>query len=354
MHAIGKLAALLCLAAVGTLACACRVPGLESGDSLSILSYNTQTLFDDEYQGSEFSEYIPSDDGWNTVAYHQRLRNLARVIRESCAGGPDVVVLQEVENAGVVEDLVGYFLSDAGYRYAAGAFADGAAFGQAVLSRYELSGQRSVSAGEKDGILLRPSLEIRVDVGEGKYVQLFAVHWKSKLGDAEQTERYRRLQAHSIARRIADSDTADRAGVLIAGDFNESPMEFTEAADREYVTALAPREFLADWRLADDGLELEPLVLSDYALGTDADGLYRLWALAGEGAGSYCYQGEWEQIDNMFVDRALARGEVLKLLDFHVVTNSYLLDSDGEPRAYQRGRGYGYSDHLPILLELRR
>jgi hypothetical protein len=48
---------LLPLSLVYLFSCSCQNPSLKRDEVLRILSYNVQTLFDDELQGSEFPEY---------------------------------------------------------------------------------------------------------------------------------------------------------------------------------------------------------------------------------------------------------------------------------------------------------
>jgi endonuclease/exonuclease/phosphatase family metal-dependent hydrolase len=351
-------AALSLLVAFALVSCSCANPALAGGDGISILSYNVQTLFDDELQGSEFPEFRPEPGGWNTVAYQGRLRNLARVIRECRIGGPDLIAFQEVENASVLDDLVRFFLRDMGYRYRAFVSLPGNAFGQGVISRLPLSRVRSIGAGDGSA-RLRPALELRVGLTResgSDELLLYVVHWKSKR-DAEEEggELLRRLQAHSLALRLSElcRDEPDIPAVIV-GDFNESPGDFAGADG--FRTALVPAGALDDWSAISDSRPLMPLVLGRPAceLPPMSPGpvLRQFWDLEPAGAGgSYVYSGGWERIDNMLLTGPMLR--TFAGFEARVVSPSFLLDSDGEPRGYRRGSAYGFSDHLPLLLEIR-
>jgi endonuclease/exonuclease/phosphatase family metal-dependent hydrolase len=351
---------LLPLSLIYLFSCSCQNPSLKRDEVLRILSYNVQTLFDDELQGSEFPEYRPDPEGWNSAAYHGRLRNLARVIRECCPGGPDLVVLQEVEGPSVVRDLVRYFLRGMGYRFQACGRSEGFAFGQAVLSRYPILQARTLSACAGDSGL-RPALELHIRTGMpgSSDIILFAVHWKSKLENVPgESEILRRMQAHGLARRCAELlDSSPEVPIIIAGDFNESPGEFVRTAQRRFPTALVEAAEYEAWLqvapISDDP-HLEPLVLEAGRLpdgGADRDGrFYHFWGLSGVGGGSYRYGGAWERIDNILIPAASAIH--FSAAGGRVVDDPFLLTRRGEPAAYRRAGGFGYSDHLPVLLEL--
>jgi hypothetical protein len=352
---------LLPLSLVYLFSCSCQNPSLKRDEVLRILSYNVQTLFDDELQGSEFPEYRPDPEGWNSAAYHGRLRNLARVIRECCPGGPDLVVLQEVEGPSVVRDLVRYFLRGMGYRFQACGRSEGFAFGQAVLSRYPILQARTLSACAGDSGL-RPALELHIRTGMpgSSDIILFAVHWKSKLENVPgESEILRRMQAHGLVPgaapncwiaalrcRSSSPGTSTRvlensSGRLSAG--SRRPwwkLRNTRRGSRLLRSGMIPISNLWCWRRADS-----------LHGGADRDGrFYHFWGLSGVGGGSYRYGGAWERIDNILIPAASAIH--FSAAGGRVVDDPFLLTRRGEPAAYRRAGGFGYSDHLPVLLEL--
>jgi hypothetical protein len=72
-------------------------------------------------------------------------------------------------------------------------------------------------------------------------------------------------------------------------------------------------------------------------------------------AGSYRYQGTWETIDHLLLGPGLFDGVGVSYAgsDRFAVISEGLLDATGGPRRFLRGPPPGgYSDHLPLRLEL--
>lgn len=327
----------------------CAISEQEGGFSLA--SYNVQTLFDDQLDGSEFSDFLPSANGWNSKKYHNRLRQLARVIHDLAEGAPDILVLQEIENSRVLEDLDRYFLRDLDYKYVALAGAD--TLSTAVLSRWPFL-HTQVHGVHWEGTRLRPLLEVQVEMPGSDQLTIYAVHWKSKRGkEAQETEELRRASAHVLAQAIAENLEADpQALIIVAGDFNEDIHEFVHNQS-EYHTAVMPASEMLSWQ--ESGEKIIPLFV---AYGTDQGGLspaesegevpllYHLWE---ESEGSYFFNGRWEKIDQILFSRGFFSR--YNQIDFRAFKAWYLLDSASRPRRYQIRNTSGYSDHLPIVLE---
>ena len=62
------------------------------------MSYNVENLFDDVDDGTEYPEYDPGRGSWSSEAFPLRVDTIAEVVRKSVPGGPDILLLQEVEN----------------------------------------------------------------------------------------------------------------------------------------------------------------------------------------------------------------------------------------------------------------
>ena len=80
-----------------------KVPVPEKQDSIAIMTWNVQALFDGDEDGTEYDDYRESAD-WNREKYRGRLNVIARAI-DGMERKPDVIALQEVESATVVADL---------------------------------------------------------------------------------------------------------------------------------------------------------------------------------------------------------------------------------------------------------
>ncbi len=336
------------LAALALCSSRCSFLELPHAD-VTVLSWNLQTLFDDRDDGAEFPGWSVSAGQWDTEGYRTRLRNFAKAV--AAAGGADVLVLQEVENRRVAEDLADLLPGTWPTRIAAGD--DGAALRCAVLSRFPAVSARAHSVGAGPGVRpedLRPLLEVVLDV-DGVRLTVLAAHWKSKLGGAQATEPARRAQAALAARRISEILAEDSAAeVLLAGDLNENPDEWLRVGEA-WPTALLPADCAARAGFWTDRI----LVASDPAgAGRFPDGL-ALWSPWEEAGGwSYVHEGVEERIDHVLLVPGLLDGRGLSFSAFSSEPGPELLSDDGTPRGWDSRNREGYSDHLPLRLELGR
>jgi hypothetical protein len=164
-------------------------------------------------------------------------------------------------------------------------------------------------------------------------------HWPSKLG-GEKRSLPRRMSAAHRAKSLADSilKASPTANIIIMGDFNDTP-------------------------------DARPLTTGLQALPPDrhaaADRLYNLMLpLAKRGEGTLRYRGHWEVIDQFVVSGNLLNPQGTLHCDPNEVLifkAPFLLEDDEKYldkkpfRTYQ-GPAYkgGISDHLPIVLPLRK
>jgi hypothetical protein len=314
-------------------------------ETLSILSYNVENLFDDVGNGSEYREFDPAHGEWTTDLFHRKLLAVSQALLHTPRGGADILLLQEVENLNALETLRDHYLKGAGYRYLAISDEQGSAVELACLSRYPIVSVRAHHA-YIDGLRQsRPVLECRIDVG-GIPINLLVNHWKSKYGGAEETEPLRIAAASVVSRRLWELFEGDPGQeVIVAGDLNERTDEY-EQVEEAYLTALMPAEAAA---AAPNSLCLT----ADPGLADGVSVLFSPWlGCESETQGSYYYGGEWEQIDHFLFGPGLFDGRGFDFDSFSVVATEMLLNRDGKPYAWSRHSGTGFSDHLPILLKL--
>ncbi len=289
-------------------------------DRIRIMSWNAQTFFDAREEGGEFSEFRGPRSPWNAERYAERLDRLAETILRAGAvmgmgpeRGPEIVVLQEIENSRVLSDLSNRMGGTSPYPY--GIFVSpppGNAFACAILSRYVPLSVRSHTP-YSPGVPLRPTVEAVFDTPAGP-LTVFAVHWKSKLGEGDGE---RQAQDRLLRERLA-TIRRESPGMpfIVCGDFNCTA---GEAA-----------------------------VLSEYS---------DLWdAAEGESPGSYWYDGSWERIDHMLWSQSLERGGegAWSVRRGILLSGPPLTDDEGRPDRYELFSSRGYSDHLPLVMELRR
>jgi endonuclease/exonuclease/phosphatase family metal-dependent hydrolase len=335
------------------LALLCRLAASAAG--LSLMSYNVQNLFDDVKNGSEFREFDPARGRWTSETFRLRRDTVAEVVRAGTPGGPDILLLQEIENENALRALVDEGLRGMGYRWRVMVPGRGLAATVAIVSRLPVGQVRSHAVGQwKAATPLRDILEAEILVS-GHTLHLFDNHWKSKTGGVKATEGARRAAAGVLSRRVREILTEDpSADIVAAGDLNESVDEYLRVG-RKYQTALIP-----------DGETVPPasaghsLFLSASPAGTGASGgrlvLYDPWLeMDPAGRGSYVYQDEWLTVDHFLLSPGLFDGMAFTYRpgSFRVLRQPFLVDGEGFPKRWTGLKGErGYSDHLPLLLTL--
>lgn len=334
----------------------CVLPGLDSfSDRIVFMSYNTQNIFDDIDNGTEYPEFDPSGYEWGTSQYNTRLFNLSELIRRSVSGGPDLIALQEIENERVVEDLVEGYLKGMGYNYNIVTDTGGSAIQLGIISRFELNNIK-VHQILSDGKLIgRPILEASVII-DTSIIHVFNNHWKSKLGGAEETEFARIAASSLLSRRITELYSIDpMVEIVVLGDLNENWDEYRRNKG-EYITALIPFEDkppvdITGSILITGSEDAVSCVSSEDVM--EQTLLYSPWCTYTEENGSYVYNDSWETIDHVLLNSAMFNGTGFEYNSFSVVMDDFLLNTWGEPLSWKTETGYGYSDHLPILLEIK-
>ncbi len=324
--------------------CRCSLPFPDNGSgSITILTYNVQNIFDAVDNGTEYYEYDPSNGSWNEALYNLRLLNLSEVIKASVKGGPDVVALQEIENLHVAEDLIDRYLKGMGYEDVCVTAKPDSAVQVGIISRIPFDSVTIHDFFTDEYESGRPVLEVKIAVGS-ENLYLFNNHWKSRLGGAQETEEQRIMSAMVVEGRIGSILLADPgAKIVVAGDLNESHDEYIRNGG-VYRTALCPG---AD----STGAGVSCLPVSG-KIPPDTGTLYEPWFNETEREGSYCYSGSWETVDHCLAGEGLFSGNGLKYLSFSVTALPFIVDGEGLPAAWDKEKGTGYSDHLPLLLTL--
>ena len=353
--------ALVCLSCLSASRCSNPLSP-SGGDSITIVAYNVKSLFDAVDNGPEFPEFSVARGRWDDARYRMRLANaaaavLAAVPRGAGLPGPDLLCLEEIENEGVLEALRSGPLSAARYRYAAVAPAEGGPFSDCVLSRLPIVSTRCHAATTPGGRVGRDLLEVELEAKGGRLV-LLSCHWKSKSGGGEETEEARREEAALVRGRAAALLSAGPgAALVVCGDFNESPDEYLRV-DRRYATALMPVEEVHRGAAPSAGGSLplrRLLVASTPALALPLEGevvLFSPWAASAGYSYSYSYRGSRERLDGFLLSPGLLGEGGLRFKAFAVAAAPFLLDAKGDPLAWPGSGASGYSDHLPVLLEL--
>jgi endonuclease/exonuclease/phosphatase family metal-dependent hydrolase len=331
--------------------------------SLIIATWNVQALFDGKEDGSEYVEYRMAA-GWSEEKYQARLTALgdaaARMTEE---GAPDILALQELENGAILQSLAEGPLAKYGYAWTFFAGNPGAPLGLGLLSRLPLLETKTHSITCNGETSPRPLVEVRLEVGKRPLV-LFICHWKSKVEGGDATEALRRASARTILRRLREIRVHEPdLPALILGDLNENHDEFYRR-ERLVVSALLPddpeaAELSRAAQAGEAGMRADFLVISEQKpprpryFAQETPALYSPWGKELE-KGTYYYQGGWETLDHILLSQGFFDGQGWEFDVCEAPHREPFINDRGIPRTYNPRTGNGLSDHLPLLLKLKR
>jgi len=307
--------------------------GQRGQGDLCFVWYNVENLF---HPGNDS---LPVDDEftpqglrhWTPARYQSKLTALAKVIIAS--GGwdpPDLVGLCEVEEALVLEDLIGHpILEPYHYAYIHRNSPDHRGMDVACLYRPERIGIHGWTAIPSRVTLdgTRDMLHVCFTIGKRDTLELFLVHLVSKYRGAGATAESRRIQAGYLLHCMDSVHTVrSHSAILAAGDFNDEPESYSMAPLR-----------LA--RIGEDSLlHLSP-------------------ELPLHVAGTYKYRANWNHLDQIHWYGPEGRFDP----SVSVLVLPPLLRRDekyGGVKPLRTYEGYKYlgglSDHLPLVLLIRR
>jgi endonuclease/exonuclease/phosphatase family metal-dependent hydrolase len=310
--------------------------------SLRVMFYNAENLFDTEDDSlKDDIEFLPGGlRHWNKSRYYSKINSVSKVIIAAGEWNPPAMVgLCEIENRKVLGDLVyGTPLSAFGYGIVHEESPDVRGIDVCMIYRKDLVTiinhrlliPENFEAGEFHS---RGVLYARCVTGSDT-LHVFVNHWPSRRGGVLAGEGLREAMARTV-RHAADSlclASDGNAKILILGDFNCTPSDplMSELVDKDSPVNCSLKN-LSDGKMA----------------GT---------------SGTYRYQGTWEMIDQIIVSGGLLDSN--KGLDtdkehFRIFSPDFLLKNDNKypgmvPFSTYRGYSYqgGFSDHLPVLLDL--
>ena len=319
----------------------CAMPGCE--DEWTVMSWNVQNLFDDVDNGTEYPEFDPGRGRWSSELYSRRLNRAGRAVSAAIHGGPDLLLLQELENRRVLDDLADGPLKAMNYRARVSIPGYGI-IRSGVLSRYPLEKVQAVDAGEWAGRPLRPALSFTVRTPRGP-VKVLAVHWKSPRGGRGVTEAARRREAGiaaDIIKGMLQSDPSAR--ILLIGDLNTAGDGAVRPAALAPWPWSPPDEY--DAPLYRTNMPDAPLMHGGGVILYDPE--------PEEGPpGTYFFRGEWQRPDRALLSPALRGPSGLSLAYCRIAAPAIITDKAGIPLRWGLRPGEGFSDHLPLVLGFR-
>ena len=302
------------------------ITNVQAQTTRTIAFYNVENLFDTlDHPETNDQEFLPEGSyEWTSDRYKTKLARINQVIDSLKV--PMILGLCEIENATVVQDVVNA----------------GSMKNTHAVVHFESLDQRGIDNAiiyDKTVLTLVESGIIRFDMpapsspsrdivwakfSRGKDTILTMVnHWPSRYGGQVESEP-KRLVASIAASTFIDSvlNANKKMNLIFMGDLNDHP-------DNRSVQLIAE--------------SLKPMIV-------EKSGIY---------GGSHNYRGEWGILDHMLVSKAfLKKNTKVKKKTAQIYTPEFLLtEYKGNivPKRMYGGRKYlgGYSDHLPIVIEVK-
>lgn len=313
----------------------------------TVMFYNVENLFDTEDDPStNDNEFLPNGTyRWTNKRLQEKLHHLSEVIAQ--AGGwsaPAVVGLAEVENRKVLDMLLDEKpLARAGYDVVHFDSPDSRGIDVAMLYRREMmkvirAYPIRIPFEDNPYRHTRDILHVEGLMGADT-IHFFVNHWPSRSGGEAASDPLRQHVA-DVLRQAVDSVFRQNinANILIMGDFNDTP---ENESLKEVLQAKA------------DEHQVAPGMLLNLACN-----------LSKREKGSYKYRGDWDFLDQMIVSEALVHGRSGMSVApdaMRVFAPAALLEEDKTYTGVKPFRMYvgpqyhgGYSDHLPVCLEMKR
>ncbi|MEI7980512.1 MAG: hypothetical protein WCI71_02595 [Bacteroidota bacterium] len=310
----------------------------KSGNSFKIAFYNVENLFDtiDDPNKSD-NDFLPgSKVAWTAIRYHQKLTHIASVLRAiDSVSLPAVIGLAEIENIGVLQDLISCEpLRSGKYKAILEEGDDPRGIDVAMIYRRDIVryvGHRafpSANSFKSRAILYVKFVNLKKDT-----LHIFVNHWKSREGGAAETEP-KRIENATILRHLSDSlfKINPGANIVILGDFNDEP------GDKSISETLGAVKPVA-----------KPVAKS----------LYNLMYILKENGGGTLYYKSWDLFDQIIVSgnlliRKPEKGAVILPPYAYIFKPDWILykNKTGElvPNRTASSSSFfgGYSDHLPV------
>lgn len=306
--------------------------------------YNVENLFDtvNDTLIADDDRTPEGKDQWTLERYEKKLGDIARVLSEIGAveSGrlPDLIGLCEVENFGVLSDLLDQdALREADYGIIHYDSPDGRGIDVALLYKKEVfipldsksirllifdwDGRRKYT---RDQLIVEGLLD-----DESVYISVN--HWPSRSGGQLQSADFRR-EAAKLQRRILDSLLRENAQArfVTMGDYNDDPTDLSISFDLGAVDTVSG--------------------LHAYQLYNPMKELYN------DGLGSLAYRDRWSLFDQIMLSGSwFASTHGYRFWKAGIFRPDYLRTSEGAYagypyRTYAGGRYQGgYSDHFPVF-----
>ena len=333
-----KILFFLCVISIG-----CTNAQQQGKDYLRMMFYNVENFFDTVDDPTTNDNAFTPDGSmhWTQKRYNDKRNNIYRVIANVGEWDPPALVgLCEIENRGVLDDLVKNTpLSKYPYAIIHKESPDPRGIDVALLYRSDYlkcTGQQFIRVRFADNRKrTRDILYATLCASNGDTLHVFVNHWPSRVGGQRQSDPSRMLAA-SLVRHKTDSifNRNSMANIVITGDFNDGP------TDKSLTSGL---------RTQNDTTLAKPSALFNLSA-------YKMK----EPVGTIKYQGTWSVFDQIIVSGGILRGTLRTDVSLcQIFKADYLLEPDKRYQGVKPFRTYvglqynnGISDHLPVYVDI--
>ncbi|MGL4581440.1 MAG: endonuclease/exonuclease/phosphatase family protein [Flavobacterium sp.] len=322
----------------------------------TIAFYNCENLFDTIRDPKIYDEeWTPNGaQAWTSKKYNQKLSNLAKVMSQigtdENSKMPAVIGVAEIENRGVLEDLIRQpLLASGDYGIAHFDSPDRRGIDVGLLYQkkhfkvtnstahplyiYDMNkvdrttGEKGVRIYTRDQLLVSGNLD-------GEEVHFIVNHWPSRVGGEKKSSPLREAAA-ALNKKIIDSlyTINPNAKVITMGDMNDGP--YNNSMKKVLKTA-GKKE------------ELKP------------QGLFNpMEKMSKDGLGTLAYRDAWDVFDQMIVTEPYMRGDYSTwgFWKARIYKKPFMVQPTGQYKGYplRNSNGEpGFSDHFPVYIYLIR
>jgi hypothetical protein len=309
----------------------------------SVMFYNVENLFDTtDDPKTDDDDFLPSGlMRWNKTRYNHKINLIGKTIIAAGGWEPPVIIgFCEIENRGVIEDLIyRTSLSYYGYGIVHNDSPDPRGIDVCMIYRKDkvkvLDNRSLIPSDLNSGDFHSRSVLLSKCVLMDDTLFLMINHWPSRRGGvlaAQETRKYIAVMIKNVVDSLVYT-TSGSAKIIIMGDLNCTPHD-----------------------------SVLKLLLNQ--AGNDSVTLVNLSGRSvPKSSGTYKFQGSWELIDHIIISDNLlecSKGLYTEINNFRIFKPDFLMQQDGKypglkPFSTYYGYHYqgGYSDHLPVLLDLR-
>ncbi len=309
-----------------------------------IAFYNLENLFDTINQENvRDEEFTPEGlSKWTYEKYQEKLDKLSEVISQIgtdvSPDGAAIVGVSEIENRGVLEDLVNTpKLKPFNYKIVHYDSPDKRGVDVALLYQpkyFKVTGTKSytLKIDGMDDFYTRDQLLVS-GIFNGEQFYFIVNHWPSRRGGEKRSKPLRNAAA-DLNRRIVDSLLVidKNAKIIVMGDLNDNPVN---ESVKDHLRAKAYTENLQEGDLHNP-----------------------MGKLYKKGIGSSAWRDSWSLFDQIIISQALLGDDYsdYKFYKAKVFNKKFLVQKEGRYKGYPfrtfAGGVYlnGYSDHFPVYI----